>query len=304
MYISNKNNASIEAVNGSNIIFLCTFRNIVNYEISGVAISVDIACQLTIVECLFESCEAKSAGAIRTTDKVTTVEMNKVCSYKSKINESYGIFANVYSSSLSTICYLSTCYSKGYAATTHVRCPKQTFNNINSSFNDAVQEPSFLTSGATYSLSRFVEASSNVCNGIGFNFFKCDTCYGSRFNYHNCTCKNPIKINIQIDACASLVEMSYFYISVEDEANGYAIYIVNSGNADVSLSNSVFAKSSSIYGSLSQTSNRETSEKTIRLSFFNTYQCQTAKMLKCTMKNTRCTDRKIVILVQILIMSI
>ena len=96
-----------------------------------------------------------------------------------------GIFASILSSSLSSIRYLSTCCSKVHAVTTRVRCPMQTFNEV-------VQEPSFLTSCASYFLSRFVEAISNVCEVIGFRFCQCDTCYGSRFNYHNCTCKKKI----------------------------------------------------------------------------------------------------------------
>ena len=60
MYVSNKENPGITAVAGSNIVFLCTFRNIVNSQSVGGAISVDIECQLTLIECLFESCESKA----------------------------------------------------------------------------------------------------------------------------------------------------------------------------------------------------------------------------------------------------
>ena len=302
MYVSNEENPGITAVAGSNIVFLCTFRNIVNSQSVGGAISVDIECQLTLIECLFESCESKSAGAIKTTNIVTTLDINKVCAFKCKNTEGYGSFADLYSRSLINTNYLSACYNDGKSATIRFWCSKQTLANINSSFNTANQEACFLTAGAVYSMSRFIEASSNVVNTLGFNFFNGEKYYGSRFNYNNCTCKNQAGCHIFVDVCTSLVDMSFFYINVKDENNVCAITVARSEQATITISDSIFAQNSRTSGSVTFCSNiKYASVKTLHFSFFSTDQCKTAKAKICSMRKTRNCSVKICFIIHIMI---
>lgn len=286
MFVRDKKQESrLTGQSGINNVLSCTFLNLGSSTIDGGALCCTVSdSQLIVSESTFISCVGKSGGAVAAT--ISTVDISKSCGNGCSNEGDNGYFAYIYISTSLTVSYLSMTRNEGKGATGRFIGKKQTIMNINTTYNKGAKESGYITSGAIYSTSMFINVASNEMNNIGINFHNGQNYYATYMNYQNCSFYDPgsLPYHVFIDAATVSAVFNNCFIS----ATTYPI--VGRSSPGVSISDSFFLDSFDISGVTIGSNVLNKQAKTIIFSLLNTKLCPAFRSNLCTRNINRRRD--------------
>ena len=299
MIVVKEKSKRLEAQSGLYNVYSCAFDNLIDFEIFGGCIFADVAAYLTINECLFSSCAAKTGGSIYSTSKVITINLIKICGFNCTHSpEQYGIFGRIASQRTVVADMYTTCYNRGSWATTRFESGHEILTNINSTHNVLYKEAAFLVYCSNFCTCKFIQACSNVFTSYGINYYRIYTTYISYCNYFNCTASDHVHIQIHLSYTSTILDNCYIYVVGSNEN---AITLVDS--VGVSIENSVFVDSNKISGNITMGSGIKYGKKDMSVFYlFNTVQCPTDKRRICSVLMKR-SNNNFLILFQLIFVS-
>ena len=288
--------------NGANRIIRCTFYDLHNDQGNGGAILVNQAdSQFYCTESQFHLCSAISSGGIHFSTSCANIDVSKICAVLCSSTKDYAFFAYLRSSSHLSCSLLSSHYCEGHRSTTAFSSKHQTISNVNSTHNKVMQEPSIFVTHFEFASVRFIEASSNEADTIGFNIHYGNYGFVSNLHYQNTTLTRTTStffIHVQFH----LVTDGYLidaYIDVSKSQTSDVIGIVNTSS--LTLDN-IFLLNSTKNNLNTEFTFFTSSTKTFHYTLLNTELCKAVISInnKCTRIERRASKSPIIFIIIIL----